>query len=80
MGGLGQKRIRYLMIARNPKKLPSFIYQPPKLKHRTIGDVLGLLPMPGDTERGGKMHRLPNLAWSFTAPDCRTQRSRRNWA
>ena len=63
IGGLGQKRIRYLMIARNPKKLPSFIYEPPKQGHRTIGDVLGPLPMPGDTERGGKMHRLPNLAW-----------------
>jgi site-specific DNA-cytosine methylase len=63
IGHLGQRRIRYLMIARNPKKLPSFIYQPPKYKHRTIGDILGPLPMPGDTERGGPMHRLPNLAW-----------------
>lgn len=63
IGQLGQKRIRYLMIARNPKKLPSFIYQPPKFKHKTIGDILGPLPMPGDTERGGKMHRIPNLAW-----------------
>lgn len=63
IGHLGQRRIRYLMIARNLKKLPSFIYQPPKHKHRSIGDVLGPLPMPGDTERGGPMHRLPNLAW-----------------
>lgn len=63
IGNLGQRRVRYLMIARQPKKLPSFIYQPPKLGHRTIGDVLGPLPMPGDMEHGGKMHRLPNLAW-----------------
>lgn len=63
IGQLGQKRIRYLMIARNPKKLPSFIYQPTKYKHKTIGDILGPLPMPGDLERGGKMHRIPNLAW-----------------
>lgn len=63
IGQLGQRRIRYLMIARQPKKLPSFIYQPPRFKHRTIGDVLGPLPMPGDTERGGKMHRIPKLAW-----------------
>ena len=27
IGQLGQKRVRYLMIARNPKKLQSFIYQ-----------------------------------------------------
>lgn len=63
IGNLGQKRIRYLMIARNQKKLPSFIYQPPKLGHRTIGDILGPLPFPGDTEHGGKMHRIPKLAW-----------------
>lgn len=63
IGQLGQKRIRYLMIARNPKKLPSFIYQPPKYKHKTIGDILGPLPLPGDTEHGGKMHRIPKLAW-----------------
>jgi site-specific DNA-cytosine methylase len=63
IGQLGQRRIRYLMIARNPKKLMSFIYQPPKFKHQTIGDILGPLPMPGDMERGGKMHRMPRLAW-----------------
>ncbi len=63
IGHLGQRRVRFLMIARNPKKLPSFIYQPPKHKHRSIGEVLGPLPMPGDTDRGGPMHRMPNLAW-----------------
>lgn len=63
IGNLGQRRVRYLMIARQPKKLPSFIYQPPKLGHRTIGDVLGPLPLPGDMEHGGKMHRIPQLAW-----------------
>lgn len=63
LAGLGQTRKRYLLIARNPKKLPSFIYQPPKQKLKTIGDIIGNLPMPGDIGKAGIMHRLPNLAW-----------------
>lgn len=63
LGGLGQTRKRYLLICRNPKKIQSFIYQPPKLDLKSIGEVLGSLPLPGDTERGGKMHRIPNLHW-----------------
>jgi site-specific DNA-cytosine methylase len=63
LGGLGQIRKRYLMIARNPKKIPSFIYQPQKQKLKSIGDILGPLPMPGDIEKAGAMHRIPKLAW-----------------
>mgnify|MGYP000950172790 CR=1 FL=1 len=63
IGGLGQIRKRYLMIARNSDKIPSFIYQPPKLKLKSIGEILEPLPMPGDTEKAGKMHRIPNLHW-----------------
>lgn len=62
-GGLGQKRIRYLHIARLPSKVPSFVFQPPKLPLKSIGDIIGPLPMPGDIEKGGKMHRIPKLAW-----------------
>lgn len=62
-GGLGQNRVRYLHISRLPKKIPSFVFQPPKLPLKTIGDILGPLPLPGDTERCGKMHRIPNLEW-----------------
>lgn len=61
LGGLGQTRKRYLLIARNPRKIQSFIYKPPRLKLKSIGDILGPLPMPGDTIRGGKMHKIPNL-------------------
>ncbi len=61
LGGLGQTRKRFLLIARNPKKIPSFIYQPPKLNLKSIGNILGPLPMPGDIEKAGKMHRIPNL-------------------
>lgn len=63
LGGLGQIRKRYLLIARNPKKIPNFFFQPPKQKHKTIGDILGSIPMPGDMARCGKMHRIPNLHW-----------------
>lgn len=62
-GGLGQRRTRYLLIARLPSKVPDFVFQPPKLPLKSIGDILGPLPMPGDTVRGGKMHRISNLAW-----------------
>lgn len=62
-GGLGQHRVRYLLIARLPSKVPDFVFQPPKLSLKSIGDILGPLPMPGDIEKGGKMHRIPKLAW-----------------
>jgi site-specific DNA-cytosine methylase len=62
-GGLGQHRVRYLLIARLPSKVPSFVFQPPKLPLKTIGDILGPLPMPGDVEKCGRLHRIPNLAW-----------------
>ncbi|MEW9124572.1 MAG: DNA cytosine methyltransferase [Thermotaleaceae bacterium] len=62
-GGLGQRRIRYLLLSRLPSRVPSFVFEPPKLPMKSIGDILGPLPMPGDIEKGGKMHRIPNLAW-----------------
>ena len=63
IGQLGQYRKRFLLIARNPQKIPAFIYQPKKYKHKTIGDIIGPIPMPGDTEACGPMHRMPNLAY-----------------
>ncbi len=62
IGGLGQRRKRYLLIARNPKKLRPFIYQPPKRTLKTIGDVIGPLALPDDPSLG-PMHRLPRLKW-----------------
>ncbi len=62
-GALGQHRVRYLLISRLPDKVPSFVLQPPKLPMKSIGDILGPLPLPGNIEKGGKMHRIPNLAW-----------------
>jgi site-specific DNA-cytosine methylase len=61
IGGLGQRRKRYLLIARNEARMPTFVYLPEKKPLRTIGDVIASLPMPGDEERGGPLHRLPML-------------------
>ena len=62
IGGLGQRRKRYLLIARLPEKVPSFIYRPLKQQLKTIGDVIGPMPMPDDPSMG-PMHRLPRLQW-----------------
>ena len=62
IGGLGQRRRRYLLIARNPEKIPAFIYQPPKKDLKTIGDIIGTMPLPDDPAAGA-MHRLPRLQW-----------------
>jgi site-specific DNA-cytosine methylase len=62
IGGLGQHRKRYLLIARLENKMPSFIYRPPIRNLQTIGDVIGPLPVPDDPGMG-PMHRLPRLQW-----------------
>lgn len=63
IGGLGQKRIRFLIMARQQTEIPNFIYMPQKKALKTIGDVIGPLPYPNDTKAGGWMHRMPNLQW-----------------
>ncbi len=62
LGGLAQHRRRYLLIARHPQKLDSFVRRPSKRRVRAIGEVIGPLPLPDDPA-GGPMHRLPRLAW-----------------
>ena len=62
LGGLAQHRRRYLLIARNEKKVMPFVYKPPKKRVKAIGEVLGTLPLPDDPA-GGPMHRLPRLQW-----------------
>lgn len=62
LGGLGQRRKRYLLIARLPAKMTAFVYQPPKQQLKTIGDIIGPLPLP-DAPECGPMHRLPRLQW-----------------
>ncbi|GLK86658.1 DNA cytosine methyltransferase [Ancylobacter defluvii] len=63
IGGLGQSRKRFLMVARHAAKVPPFLYEPPKRRLRGVGEILEKLPLPGDEDRGGPMHRIPSLQW-----------------
>lgn len=62
IGGLGQRRKRYLLIARHKTRCKPFVYQPPQRQLKSIGDVIGPLPFPDDPTMGA-MHRLPRLKW-----------------
>ncbi len=62
LGGLAQHRRRFLLVARHQKRVPPLLYQPPKLRVRGCGEVLGELPMPGGGA-GGPMHVLPKISW-----------------
>lgn len=62
LGGLGQSRRRFLLVARHQEKVPPFLYEPEKKPLKTIGDVLGSLPLPGDSAPG-PIHRVPRLQW-----------------
>lgn len=59
VGGLGQHRDRLLFVARR-KDVSSLLYQPVRRKVRSIGDVIGALPLPGDPA-AGPLHRLPAI-------------------
>jgi site-specific DNA-cytosine methylase len=63
LGGLAQSRKRFLLVARHVEKVPPFLYEPEKKTLRAVGDILGRMPMPGDIEAGGPMHRIPSLQW-----------------
>lgn len=60
IGGLGQRRKRFLMVARHREKVPALLYEPPVRSLLSVGDVVGPMPTPG-SPFGGPMHRLPNL-------------------
>lgn len=60
IGGLGQRRRRFLMVARHRDKVPALLYEPPVRPLLSVGDVVGPMPAPG-SPLGGPMHRLPNL-------------------
>lgn len=63
IGGLGQNRTRVLLAARHMGKVPNFLRLPPLKRVRSIGEVIGCLPVPThDSTEGGPMHRLPRLA------------------
>lgn len=62
LGGLAQRRQRFLLVARHPQGCPPLLYQPPKKRVRGCGEVLDKLPLPGEGQ-GGPMHELPKLSW-----------------
>lgn len=62
LGALAQTRRRFLLVARHLEKVPPFLYEPAKRPLRSVGDVLGPMPLPGD-DRAGPMHRVPSLQW-----------------
>jgi site-specific DNA-cytosine methylase len=62
LGGLAQSRKRFLLVARHMQKVPPFLYEPEKKRLRSVGDILGRMPFPGDAA-GGPMHRIPRLQW-----------------
>ncbi len=62
LGGLAQRRRRFLLVARHREKVPPFLYEPGPRPLQRIGDVLGRMPMP-DAKDAGPMHRLPRLQW-----------------
>lgn len=63
LGGLAQSRKRFLLVARHVEKVPPFLYEPEKRSLRAVGDILCRMPLPGDIEAAGPMHRIPSLQW-----------------
>lgn len=63
IGGLAQSRKRFLLVARHIEKVPPFLYEPEKKTLKSVGSVLGRMPMAGDLEAAGPMHRVPALQW-----------------
>ncbi len=62
IGGLGQSRKRFLLVARHEEKVPPFLYEPETRRLLGVGEILERLPLPGDP-RAGPMHRMPALQW-----------------
>lgn len=63
IGGLAQSRKRFLLVARHVEKVPPFLYEPEKKTLKSVGSILGRMPMAGDIESAGPMHRVPALQW-----------------
>ncbi|MBN3744657.1 DNA cytosine methyltransferase [Burkholderia sp. Se-20373] len=63
IAGLAQSRKRFLLVARHVEKVPAFLYEPPVKRLQGVGTLLGRMPLPGDVEAAGPMHRVPSLQW-----------------
>lgn len=63
IGGLAQRRHRFLLVARHREQVPEYLRVPPKKRLRSVGEVLGDLPLPlQGSEDGGRLHELPKLS------------------
>lgn len=62
LGGLGQSRKRFLLVARHREKVPNFLYEPEKKSLRGVGEIIGRFPVPGP-DLILPMHRMPALQW-----------------
>ncbi|HIH2617922.1 TPA: DNA cytosine methyltransferase [Burkholderia cenocepacia] len=63
IGGLAQSRKRFLLVARHMQKVPACLYEPPVKRLQGVGTLLGRMPLPGNVEAAGPMHRVPSLQW-----------------
>ncbi|EIM13910.1 DNA cytosine methyltransferase [Pseudomonas chlororaphis] len=63
IGNLAQSRKRFLLVGRHIEKVPPFLYEPEQKSLRSVGDILGRMPLAGDIEAAGPMHRVPALQW-----------------
>lgn len=59
VGGLAQHRQRLLFVGRRDD-VPTLLYQPMKRRVRSVGEVIGALPLPGDPAAGA-LHVLPSI-------------------
>lgn len=62
VGGLAETRRRYILVARYVPKMSAEVYLPEPKKMKTIGDIIGPLPLPNDPSCG-PLHVYPNLAF-----------------
>lgn len=63
IAGLAQSRKRFLLVARHMEKVPACLYEPPVKRLQGVGTLLGRMPLPGDVDAAGPMHRVPSLQW-----------------
>ena len=53
LGGLAQRRRRFLLVARHRATIGEWLYEPPKRRVRGVGEVLGELPVPAPGATAG---------------------------
>lgn len=63
IAGLAQSRKRFLLVARHIEHVPAFLYQPQTHRLMGVGEILGRMPLAGDIDLAGPMHRVPALQW-----------------